>query len=66
MNTAHNTLIQFLHARPEFSLLVDKHKSKDDWHVGLIDKNLVEMQEYGYGPSYEAACANLAAQLPKL
>lgn len=66
MPTAHNTLIQFLHDRPEFSLLVDKHKSKDDWHVGLIGKNLVKLWGYGYGSSYEAACANLAAQLPKL
>lgn len=64
MNTAHNTLIQFLHARPEFSLVIER--ANDDWYVGLASKKSDAMRKYGYGISYEAACANLAAQLPKL
>lgn len=64
MNTAHNTLIQFLHDRPEFSLVIER--ANDDWYVGLASKKSDAMRKYGYGPSYEAACASVAAQLHTL
>lgn len=62
MPTAHNTLIQFLHDHPEWLLKIEK---RTGWHVSLYAPDGTSIF-WQIDKSYEAACANLAAQLPKL